>query len=119
MQKNFERILKTADYGLDKAFRREIKKVFPDNDLLEIPFNHGLYKCKYDFGNGPPKTHEHDNKPSQGFGIFFDGRLCLYYTYESNPSDGWADPEVHKNSPEKREEALKFGTNIVVWALIN
>ncbi len=107
------------DYGLDKAFRREIKKVFPDNDLLEIPFNHGLYKCKYDFGNGPPKTHEHDNKPSQGFGIFFDGRLCLYYTYESNPSDGWADPEVHKNSPEKREEALKFGTNIVVWALIN
>jgi hypothetical protein len=107
------------DYGLDKAFRREIKKVFPDNDLLEIPFNHGLYKCKYDFGNGPPKTHEHDNKPPQGFGIFLDGRLCLYYTYESNPSDGWADPEVHKNSPEKREEALKFGTNIIVWALIN
>lgn len=107
------------DYGLDKAFRREIKKVFPDNDLLEIPFNHGLYKCKYDFSNGPPKTHEHDNKPPQGFGIFVDGRLCLYYTYESNPSDGWAEPEVHNNPPEKREEALKFGTNIIVWALIN
>lgn len=107
------------DYGLDKAFRREIKKVFPDNDLLEIPFNYGLYKCKYFFGNGPPKTHEHDSKPPQGFGIFVDGRLCLYYTYESNPGDGWADPEVHKNPPEKREEALKFGTNIIVWSLIH
>lgn len=107
------------DYGLDKAFRREIKKVFPDNDLLEIPFSHGLYNCKYDFSNGPPKIHEHDNKPPQGFGIFVDGRLCLYYTFESNPGDGWADPEVHKNPAVKREEALKFGTNIIVWALIN
>lgn len=107
------------DYGLDKAFRREIKKVFPDKDLVEIPFGYGLYNCMYDFRNGPPKTHEHDNKPPQGFGIFINGRLCVYYTYESNPSDGWADPDVHKDPPEKREEALKFGTNIVVWALMN
>lgn len=107
------------DYGLDKAFRREIKKVFPDKDLVEIPFSYGLYNCMYDFRNGPPKTHEHDNKPPQGFGIFINGRLCVYYTYESNPSDGWADPDVHKDPPEKREEALKFGTNIVVWALMN
>ncbi len=107
------------DYGLDKAFRREIKKVFPDKDLVELPFNHGIYHCVFDFKNGPPKTHEHDNKPPQGFGIFVNGRLCLYYTYESNPSDGWADPEVHKDSQDKREEALKFGTNIVVWALMN
>ncbi len=107
------------DYGLDKAFRREIKKVFPDNDLVEIPFNYGLYNCMYDFRNGPPKTHEHDNNPPQGFGIFINGRLCVYYTFEANPSDGWADPDVHKDPPEKREEALKFGTNIVVWALSN
>ncbi|MEG8989250.1 DUF4159 domain-containing protein [Ignavibacteria bacterium 4148-Me] len=107
------------DYGLDKAFRREIKKVFPDKDLVELPFNHGIYHCVYDFSYGPPKIHEHDNKPPQGFGIFVNGRLCVYYTYESNPSDGWADPEVHKDPQEKRLEALKFGTNIVVWALMN
>jgi hypothetical protein len=107
------------DYGLDKAFRREIKKVFPDKDLVELPFSYGLYHCFYEFSTGVPKTHEHDNKPPQGFGIFVNGRLCLYYTYESNPSDGWADAEVHKDSPAKREEALKFGTNIIVWALMN
>ncbi len=107
------------DYGLDKAFRREIKKVFPDKDLVEIPFNYGLYNCMFNFRSGPPKTHEHDNNPPQGFGIFVDGRLCVYYTFEANPSDGWADPDVHKDPPEKREEALKFGTNIVVWALSN
>ncbi|MBI5731177.1 MAG: DUF4159 domain-containing protein [Ignavibacteriales bacterium] len=107
------------DYGLDKAFRREMKKVFPEKDLIELPFNYGLYHCFYDFNAGVPKTHEHDNSLPQGFGIFVNGRLCLYYTYESNPSDGWADPEVHKDPPEKREEALKFGTNIVVWVLTN
>lgn len=107
------------DYGLDKAFRREIKKVFPEKDLTELPFSYGLYHCLFDFPKGVPKTHEHNNKPPQGFGIFVNGRLCVYYTYESNPSDGWADPEVHKDPPEKREEALKFGTNIVVWALMN
>jgi len=107
------------DYGLDKAFRREIKKVFPDKDLVELPFSHGIYHCVYDFSYGPPKIHEHDNKPPQGFGIFVNGRLCVFYTYESNPSDGWADPEVHKDPQEKRLEALKFGTNIVAWALMN
>ncbi|MEW6702264.1 MAG: DUF4159 domain-containing protein [Bacteroidota bacterium] len=107
------------DYGLDKAFRREIKKVFPDKDLIEIPFNYGLYNCMFDFTSGPPKTHEHNNNPPRGYGIFVNGRLSVYYTFESNPSDGWVDPEVHKDPPEKREEALKFGTNIVVWALMN
>ncbi|MEW6508174.1 MAG: DUF4159 domain-containing protein [Bacteroidota bacterium] len=107
------------DYGLDKAFRREIKKVFPDKELIELPFDYGLYNCMYDFRNGPPKTHEHDNKPPQGFGIFIDGRLRVYYTFETNPSDGWADPDVHKVPPQKREEALKFGTNIIVWTLSN
>lgn len=107
------------DYGLDNAFRREIKKVFPDKDLVELPFNYGLYNCLFDYNYGPPKTHEHDNKPPQGFGIFIDERLAVYYTYESNPSDGWTDQRVHNTSAEKREEALKFGTNIIVWALSN
>ena len=105
------------DYGLDKAFRRELKKIFPDKELVELPFDYEMYKCFYDFPSGPPKTHEHDAKAPQGFGIFIGERLVLYYTYESNPSDGWADPLAHKDSPEKREEALKFGTNLVVWAL--
>ena len=105
------------DYGLDAAFRREIKKVFPENDLVELPFSFGLYHSPFDFPNGPPKTHEHDNKPPQGFGVFIEKRLAVYYTYESNPSDGWVDPEVHHDTEKTREEALKFGTNIIVWAL--
>ena len=105
------------DYGMDKTFRREIKKVFPDRDLIELPFTYGLYTCHFPFSSGVPKIHEHDGKPAQGFGIFNKGRLVVYYTYETNPSDGWDDPEVHKDSPDKREEALRFGTNILVWAL--
>lgn len=105
------------DYGMDKAFRREMKKVLPEQDLVELPFSHGLYHAHFDFRNGPPKTHEHDNKPAQGFGLFHNGRLVVYYTYESNPSDGWNPPEVHNDPPDKRQEALQFGTNIVVWAL--
>lgn len=105
------------DYGLDKAVRREMKKVFPSLDFTELPFSYGLYKVVYDFSSGPPKTHKHDGKPARGYGIFINERLAVYYTYESNPSDGWADPEVHNDPPAKREEALKFGTNIVVWAL--
>ena len=105
------------DYGLDNAIRREMKKVFPTKDFIELPFNYGLYSVLYSFEYGPPKTHEHDKNSPQGFGIFVEGRLAVYYTYESNPSDGWADEMVHNDPPEKRDEALKFGTNIVVWAL--
>jgi len=105
------------DYGMDKAFRREMKRVFPDQELQELPFTHGLYHSRFEFPNGVPKTHEHDGKPAQGFGLFWKGRLVVYYTYESNPSDGWADPEVHGDPDQVRQEALRFGTNIVVWAL--
>ncbi|MFZ1977770.1 MAG: DUF4159 domain-containing protein [Bacteroidota bacterium] len=105
------------DYGMDKAFRREIKKIFPDKDLVELPFSYGLYHCFFDFPRGVPKTHEHNGKPPQGFGIFYQGRLVVYYTYESNPSDGWDDPDVHGDPESVRQEALRFGTNIVVWAL--
>ena len=107
------------DYSLDNAVRREMKKVFPENTFVELPFSHGIYNILYDFPSGPPKTHKHDENPPQGFGIFVDTRLAVFYTFESNPSDGWADPEVHKDPPNKREEALKFGTNIVLWALSN
>lgn len=107
------------DYGLDKAVRREMKKVLLDKDFVELPFNHGIYNIMFNFTSGPPKTHKHDEKPPQGFGIFVDNRLAVFYTYESNPTDGWADPDVHKDPPNKREEALKFGTNIVLWALSN
>ncbi|HTR81522.1 MAG TPA: DUF4159 domain-containing protein [Bacteroidota bacterium] len=105
------------DYGMDKSFRREMKKVFPEEELVELPFSYGLYHCFYDFPNGVPKTHEHNGKPPQGFGIFYKGRLVVYYTYESNPSDGWDDPDVHNDPEEKREEALRFGTNLLYWAL--
>jgi hypothetical protein len=107
------------DYGFDNSFRREIKKVFPESELIELPFSHEIYHCFYDFNFGPPKIHEHDNKPPQGFGIILDDRLAVYYTYESNPSDGWANPEVHNDPRETREKALRFGTNIVVWVLSN
>lgn len=105
------------DYGLNDAVRREMKKVFPEKVFIELPFSHGLYNVFYKFENGPPKTHEHDKGAPQGFGIFIDDRLAVYFTYESNPSDGWADAIVHNDPQEKREEALKFGTNIIIWAL--
>jgi hypothetical protein len=105
------------DYGMDRAFRREMKKVFPGQEMVELPFTHPIYHTPFEFPNGPPKTHEHDNKPPRGFGLFVEGRLVVYYTYESNPSDGWVDPDVHKDPEEKRQEALRFGTNIVLQAL--
>jgi hypothetical protein len=104
------------DYGLDKAVHREMKKVFPDEEFVELPYSHGIYNAVYKF-DGPPKTHEHDKKAAQGFGLFIGDRLAVYYTMESNPSDGWADQEVHNDPENKREEALKFGTNIIVFAL--
>lgn len=107
------------DYGLDKAVRREMKKIFPDRDFVELPFSHGIYHAHFEFPRGVPKTHEHDNKPPQGFGLFHEGRMVVFYTYESNPSDGWADPEVHQDPEAVREEALRFGTNIVVWSLLH
>jgi hypothetical protein len=105
------------DYSLDKAIRREMKKVFPENDFIEVPFSHKIFNIFYKFENGTPKIHEHDKNAPQTFGIFLGNRMAVLYTYESNPSDGWADPEVHNDSKEKREEALRFGTNIVIYVL--
>lgn len=105
------------DYGMDKSFRREAKRLFSGTDLVELPYSHPIFSIFFKFPNGAPKTHEHDNQPPQTFGLFYDNRLVLLYTYESNPSDGWANPEIHNDPPEKREEALQFGTNIVLYAI--
>ena len=107
------------DYGLDKAFRREVKKLFPDKELIELPFSHGIYHAHFDFPNGLPKIHEHDKQVPQGFGLFHEGRLALFYTYECNLGDGWADREVHNDPESVREKAFQMGTNIIVWALTN
>jgi len=105
------------DYGFDKAFRREIKKVFPDKELVELPFDHSIYHIHYKFPNGLPKIHEHDKKAPQGFGVFHEGRLVMFYSYESNLADGWADPDVHKDAEDVRLKSLQMGLNIIVWAL--
>lgn len=107
------------NYGMDKFFRAEMKKVFPEEELVELPFDHPIYHSHFDFPAGPPKIHEHDKKPPQGLGIIRDGRLLVYYTYESDLGDGWEDPDVHNDPLEKRLLALRMGTNIVVYALRN
>jgi hypothetical protein len=106
-------------YGLREAFFREMKALFPDKELVELPFSHGIYHCYYDFPNGLPKIHKHDEKPPQGFGIFHEGRLIVFFDWESDIGDGWEDPQVHNDPPEKREAALKMGVNIITWALEN
>lgn len=107
------------DYGLDQYLRPELKKVFPDEELVELPFNHPIYDQLFRFSNGVPKIHEHDNNPPKGYGIFREGKLVLFYTVESNLGDGWADPEIHGNPPEIRQQALRMGANILVFALTN
>ncbi|MFQ6616780.1 MAG: DUF4159 domain-containing protein [Fidelibacterota bacterium] len=106
------------NYGLDRSFRREMKRVFPEKDWVEIPFDHPIYHTRYDFPYGLPKIHEHDGKPPQGLGLFDGERLMVFYTYETDLGDGWEDPEVHHDPPEKRMAALKMGTNIFLYALI-
>jgi hypothetical protein len=107
------------DYGLDKFIREEMKKVFPEQEFVELPFNHGIYNIHFKFENGLPKIHEHDDKFPQGFGLFHKKRLCVFFAYESNLADGWADADIYNDPENKREDALKMGTNIIVWALTN
>lgn len=102
------------NYGMDKFIRTEIKKVFPNNELVELPFDHAIFHQKYDF-KGLPKIHEHDKKRPQAFGILHEGRLICLYTYECDLGDGWEDLEVHGDSKTKREEALKMGANIIQY----
>lgn len=107
------------NYGMDKFIRAEMKKVFPDNDFVELPFSHPIYHQKYDFNNGLPKIHEHDNKAPQGFGIIYEGRLVCFYDAECDLGDGWESFEVHKDSPEAHLKALKMGANILQYVFMN
>lgn len=103
------------NYGIDTYIRREMKKVFPDADFEELPVDHPIYNQRYSFPKGLPKIHEHDAKPSQGFGIFVEGRLVCYYTYECDLGDGWENPEVHHDTQEIHQIALQMGANIVQY----
>lgn len=105
------------NYGMDASIRRELGRLFPDRPLVEVPVDHPIYHLVYEFPRGLPKVHEHDKKPAQGFGIFLDGRLVVYYTYETDLGDGWEDPEVHRDPPDKREAALRMGVNLFAYAV--
>ena len=107
------------NYGMDEYIRREIKRIFPNNQLVEIPANHAIFQKPNVFSGGLPKIHEHDNKRPQAFGIFEGNRLVLLYTYETDLGDGWEDAEVHNNPKEVREKALKMGANLVHYVFTN
>lgn len=104
------------NYGMDKFIRREMKKVFPELDFLEIPFSHEIYNQKYEFKTGLPKIHEHDNKPPQGFGLFFEGRLICFYSFEADLGNGWEDQSVYGDPDEVRIKALQMGANLIQFA---
>jgi len=105
------------NYGMDESIRRELARLFPGQDLVEVPLDHPIYRMIYDFPKGIPKIHEHDKKPAQGFGIFLDGRLVAFYSYQTDLGDGWEDPEVHRDPAEKREAALRMGVNLFAYAV--
>jgi len=106
------------NYGLNEFIRKEMKKVFPELEFEEIPFDHDIYHQNYNFTT-LPKIHEHDAKPAQGFGLFYEGRLVCFYDFESDLSDGWEDEVVHNNPPEVRIKALQMGANIIAYAFKN
>ena len=107
------------NYGMDQYIRKEVKKIFPNNDLVEIPANHLIFQKPNPFPNGLPKIHEHDGKRPQAFGIFVANKLVLLYTYECDLGDGWEDPEVNNDPKEVREKALKMGANIINYVFNN
>lgn len=112
-------LLMDDNYGMNQFAKREIKRIFPDYELKEIPFNHPVFKQHFAFNSGLPKVHEHDNKPPQAFGIFVDGRLALMLTLESDLGDGWENREVHNDPEEVRLKALQMGANIVMYVINN
>ncbi len=101
------------NYGMDPFVRPAMKKVFPELEFIELPFQHPIYKQKFDFKSGLPKIHKHDDKPPQGFGLIWEGRLVCFYSYECDLGNGWEDPEVHNDPEEVREQAFKMGANII------
>lgn len=107
------------NYGLADAFRREMKKVFPEDEFMELPWEHPIFHQKYKFSEGLPKIHEHDNKRPQAFGIIKEGRLVVLFTYETDLGDGWEDAEVHNDPDNKRQQALQMGANIISYVFRN
>ena len=105
------------NYGLDESFRREMKRVFPDRELVDVPLSHPIYHAVYDFPKGLPKIHEHDGKPARGYGIFLGDRLAVYYSYSSDLGNGWEDPETYKDPVALHEAALRMGINLFVYAV--
>lgn len=106
------------NYGMDPFIRPSLKKVFPELELIELPFSHPVYHQRFEFNTGLPKIHKHNNKPPQGFGLFYQGRLIVFYSYECDLGDGWEDPEVHKDPEEVRLQALRMGANLVQFAFV-
>ena len=104
------------NYGLDQFIRLEMKKVFPDLEFVEIPYNHPVYHQKYDFDKGIPKVHEHDGKPAQGLGLIYEGRLVCFYSYESDLGNGWEDQSVYNDPEELRQKALQMGANLISYS---
>jgi hypothetical protein len=105
------------NYGMDASLRRELARLFPGEKLIEVPLDHPIYRLVYDFPKGIPKIHEHDKKPAQGFGIFLDRRLVVFYSYQTDLGDGWEDFEVHRDPPAKHEAALRMGVNLFAYAV--
>ena len=105
------------DYGIDEHARNMMKQVYPDEEFIELPYSHPIYNNVFNFENGLPKIHEHDNQSPRGFGLFRNGKMVVFYTFESNLADGWADAEIHNNPASLRQQALRMGTNILVYAL--
>ena len=107
------------NYGLDKFIRLELKKVFPELELVELPFTHPIYHQKFNFPKGLPKIHEHDGKPAQGFGLLYEGRLVVFYSFECDLGNGWEDQRIHNDPETKRQEALQMGANIIAYSFTN
>jgi len=105
-------------YGMNEQFRQQMADLFPERQVVEVPFDHELYHSFYDFPNGPPKIHEHDGKPPRGYAVVVDGRVVLYFLVESDIGDGWEDAQVHHDPEQKRQASFQMGTNILAYALL-
>lgn len=104
------------NYGLDKFLRREMKKVFPELEFVELPFSHPVYHQSFNFDKGLPKVHEHDGKPAQGFGLIYKGRLVCFYSYECDLGNGWEDQDIYNDPEPIRQKALQMGANLIQYA---
>jgi hypothetical protein len=105
-------------YGMESSIKKELAALFPEREIVELPFDHPIYHSFYDFPNGPPKIHEHDNKPPRGYAVILNGRVVVYFLVESDIGDGWEDPQVHNDPEDKRLAALKMGLNILTYGLL-